>query len=395
MSESMKTFLRTYFAVGIAISALAIYQTEQQTQALLEIRTGDRWVGVMLIFSLNIVGGVYLLFHPEALSSFWPKIKFDPSKIAWKLLGLGLILAAFPLLWTVKYDFFGRAGAGFFAVVWVWWWLVLIQAAGIRLLARASLGASFTSSLLADGVIFQTYVIFQGLSDYPFSLGWSEASGYYYGSLLFSRSLYGEQLPLSIWHATRYFLLAIPFLLRGLPLWADRLWQALLWFGLTGLTSWSFTRRLRLGEREQNLFLLAWLFLFLFQGAVYYHLQICIIIIFLGVSARHPGRSLAAVIVASFWAGMSRLNWFPVPAMLALTLYLLEEPLSGARRVRDYFVRPLLWSGLGLAAALAGQVFYFFISGDTDLTAFHSTFHSPLLLDPWLPNQANPFGLLL
>ena len=166
---------------------------------------------------------------------------------------------------------------------------------------------------MIDGVISQIYITFLPVTNYPFSVGWSEASRFYYGSLLFSKSIYGVNLPLSVWHGTRYFLLAIPFLIHGLPIWADRLWQVLLWLGITGLTSWLFVRRLKLQEWTTALILGAWLFLYLFQGAVYYHLQVCVIIILLGVSSQHPWRSLAAVIVSSFWAGMSRIELVPGP----------------------------------------------------------------------------------
>jgi hypothetical protein len=394
MTASIKTFLKTYFAVGMALSLLAIYQTEQQTQAFLKIRSRYKWVVVMALFALNVVGGVYLLWRPPGSSSFWQKFELDPSRIGWKMGGLLLVAAGFPLLWIAKYDFFGKAVPDLFPLLWVWWWLVLIQAVGLKMLTGASWALAFLSALLLDGIVFQSYVILQAVSDYPFSLGWSEASRFYYGSLPFSYSIYGVSLPLSIWHATRYFLLAVPFLIHGLPLWADRLWQALLWLVLSGLTSWSFVRRLGLGERGTKIFLRAWLFLYLFQGAVYYHLQICIILILLGVSARHPLRSLVAVLLASFWAGMSRLNWYPVPAMLAITVYLLEEPFARSQNIWSYVAKPALWGALGLITALAGQAFYIFISGNRDWSAFESSLHSPLLFYRWFPNDTNPLGIL-
>jgi len=227
-----------------------------------------------------------------------------------------------------------------------------------------------------------------------FSVGWSEASRFYYGSLLFSKSLYGVKLPLSVWHGTRYFLLAIPFLIHGLPIWTDRLWQVLLWLGITSLTSWLFVRRVRPPEWTTALILGGWLFLYLFQGAVYYHLQVCVIIILLGVSSKHPWRSLAAVIVSSFWAGMSRLNWFPVPAILAITLYLLEEPFSQVGQFWRYIFKPALWGVVGLATALLGEGFYIAISGNTDLKAFGSSLTSALLWYRWFPSPTNPIGII-
>jgi len=145
---------------------------------------------------------------------------------------------------------------------------------------------------------------------------------------------------------------------------------------------------------ETKIFLGGWFFLYVFQGAIYYHLQICIIIILLGVSMRHPWRSLIAVLAASFWAGMSRLNWYPVPAMLAITLYLLEESFSKTNNFWRYIAKPILWGALGLITAFLGQTFYIWISGETDLTAFSSSLHSPLLWYRWFPNDTNALGII-
>lgn len=394
MTASIKTFLKTFFAIGIALSTLAIYQTEQQTQAFLKIRTRYKWVVVMAFFAVNLIVGIYLLLRRAENDSFWQRFEINPSNSVLKILGIILLVIAFPILWYVKYDFFGKAVPDFFPLMWVFWWLALIQALGLKMLARASWAASFALTLLLDGLVFQVYTIFQPVTAYPFSMGWSEASRFYYGSLLFSKSIYGVQLPLSIWHATRYFLLAIPFIVKGLPLWADRLWQSLLWFGLTSITSWLFIRRIQPKDAITKIILGAWFFLYLFQGAVYYHLQICIIIILVGVSSKYPWRSLIAVVLASFWAGMSRLNWYPVPAMLAITLYLLEEPFSRKNNLWQYLARPALWAIVGLITALAGQAFYIAISGNTDLSAFDSSLRSPLLFYRWFPNDTNPLGII-
>ena len=94
-----------------------------------------------------------------------------------------------------------------------------------------------------------------------------------------------------------------------------------------------------------NLFFLAmagWCFLFIFQGAVYYHLQIPVLIILLGVDSKRPRLSLLAVIFASLWAGISRLNWYPVPAMLAILIFLLEEPISSFKNLGHYLSKPIL-----------------------------------------------------
>jgi hypothetical protein len=395
MTANIKTFFKTYFAIGIGISLLAIYQTELQTQAFLKIRTRYKWALLMILFAFNAAAGLYLLLRRDEAGHFWERLEIKQLPFfLGRLFGWILLVIPFPILWYANIDFFGHGGDAFFRFMWLFWWLVLGQAVGFKLTTRLSWTVSFAFALLIDGVLSQIYITFLSVTNYPFSVGWSEASRFYYGSLLFSKSLYGVNLPLSVWHGTRYFLLAIPFLIHGLPIWTDRLWQVLLWLGITSLTSWLFVRRLKPPEWTTALIIGGWLFLYLFQGAVYYHLQVCVIIILLGVSSKHPWRSLVAVIVSSFWAGMSRLNWFPVPAILAITLYLLEEPFSQAGQFWRYIFKPALWGVVGLATALLGEGFYIAISGNTDLKAFGSSLTSALLWYRWFPSPTNPIGII-
>ena len=389
-----KQFWQTFIAFSMALAILAIYQTEQQTQALLKFQSRYKWVMLMGIFTLNLLAGALLLGRRGRNGLLDILERDGRSSGAWKAAGMILVLGGFAPVWFVRLDFFGQALTGLFPMLWVVWWASLLQAAGLRLWMRSSWAVSFAVALLAHGVLFQAYAVMQAVTDYPFTITWSEASRYYYGSLIFSKLVYGEQLPLSIWHPTRYILLSIPFLLGGLPLWAHRLWQALLWLGLSGVSACLLVRRLRLQEWTLAIILGGWFFLFLFQGAVYYHLQVCVIIILLGVSSGHPRRSIAAVLLASFWAGMSRLNWYPVPAMLAASLYVLERPFSAAKGLRDYLRKPALWGALGMASALAGEITYVLWSRNHDLRAFASSLNSPLLWYRLFPSATNPLGIL-
>ena len=184
----------------------------------------------------------------------------------------------------------------------------------------------------------------------------------------------------------------------------------------------------------------SWAFLYFFQGAVYYHLHVCVILILAGVSVKHPWRSLLFVIMASMWAGASRVNWFPVPAMLAIAIYLLETPfenkgsailnmsLRGGHllfptkqspviggllrqkpkaprsdifmmRIADkgwgYWLTPVIWGVSGLVAAVISQFIYINISGNADIRTFGSSFTSDLLWNRLLPNETFPLGILL
>jgi hypothetical protein len=213
--------------------------------------------------------------------------------------------------------------------------------------------------------------------------------------------VYGEAVPLSPLHPTRYFLQSIPFLIPSLGLPAHRFWQFLLWIVLTAGTAIALSRRATFPAEKAFRWLLAgWYFLYILRVGIYYHLEVMVILPLLFVSAKHPWRSLIAVIAASLWAGISRVNWFPMPALIATTIYLFEVPISTfapltLTRLMKYLAQPLLWLGAGLVSALIAQAAYIPLSGNAgNAEAFASSFSSDLLWDRLWPNATYGLGVV-
>jgi hypothetical protein len=281
---------------------------------------------------------------------------------------------------------------GVFPILWVFLWASLFQLLGLRLITGHKWPALFALIILAQGLIYQIYGHLTIVTNYPFSLGYSEGGRHYYASLFFARSLYGADLPLPFLHPSRYFLMSLPFIFGSLPLWFHRFWQAFLWIGLTVASSVLLAKRFQF-KGNMQFFVAAWVFLYFLQGAVYYHLQVCVILILMGVSTQRPRRSLLFVVLASLWAGVSRVNWFPIPAILAIAIYVLETPVS-ARGWR-YWITPFVWGISGVGAALASQFIYISLSGNADARNFASSFTSDLLWNRLLPNSTFPSGVLI
>jgi hypothetical protein len=284
---------------------------------------------------------------------------------------------------------------------WMCWWAILLAAASLKVALGTSWPGGFAAALVILGVVYEIVVRFNAVTAYPLSMGWSEGSRYYYASLYFSSGVYGEPLPLSPLHPTRYFLQSIPFLVPSLGLPAHRFWQFLLWIALTGgaaiALSWRVTSP---KERAFRWLLAGWMFLFMLRVGVYYHLQVMTILPLAFVSLRHPWRSLVAVVAASLWAGVSRVNWFPMPAAIAIAIYLLEKPVSASERtafqgLMQYLSIPLLWMSAGLASALIAQAVYIPLSGNAgNVEAFASSFVSDLLWNRLWPNESYSLGVL-
>ncbi len=428
MKPSPKTFWQTTFAFTFIVNlAILIWSISRWTE-LKVVMYRSIWL-IPLVFYLATIGGCIFLFFWIRKGNAARLLDFLELKpltgVFWQILGLLSFVAVLWAIPTLKFAF--RIGEVvkkstqdpvLTTIVFYWavWWLVLIAAGGLKLTFKTSWAGGFASALVLLGIAYELYLRFQAVTTYPLSMGWSEASRYYYGSLYFSQSIYGTQIPLSTLHPSRYLLQSLPFLIPGLGLTASRLWQVLLWVGMAGVTAGSLAWRAlipnsqsangKLGIRELGIagLFAGWFFLYLLRVGVYYHLEVMVFVPLLFVSAKHPWRSLAAVIFASAWAGISRVNWFPVPAMLAIAIYLLEErTVDGGRWTVNrlpstvaYLIQPALWTVVGLATAVAAQALYIPLSGNAgNAKAFSSSFFSDLIWERLWPNDSYALGIVL
>ncbi len=306
------------------------------------------------------------------------------------LLVLGGVLALFAYL--VIASPISYLNSAYFRVLICW---LVVIASSVLLWGyglRRTYFELFAASLMLAAVVYKVAVYLPEITNFPLTLGWSEASRYYYASLYFSKQIYGISIPPTVLHPSRYMLQAAPFLIPDSPLWLHRLWQILLWLGMTFASSALLTRRLAINDALKSWVFLAWSFLFLLIGPVYYHLQVIVIITLLGCDRSRFWKTSAAIIIASIWAGISRINWFPVPGMLAAIIYFLEEPAAG-RAIWRYLLKPVLWVAAGTLAAFASQSAYALISGNP-VEQFTSSFSSDLLWYRLLPNPTYPMGVL-
>ena len=375
------------------------------------------WGGMLLVYSVTAIICIWLFVRvarsgslPFHFPAFFTQSRFENS--FWRACGWIVFFLVLFLIPYIKFHFqIGQnvkkplyafdPGMLVFLYYWVCWWLILLAMTGLKIALKTTWQAGFACAAILLGVTYEVLVRFNLVTTYPLSMGWSEGSRYYYASLFFSKWVYGETVPLSPLHPTRYFLQSIPFLIPSLGLPAHRFWQFLLWIVLTGGTAIALSRRATFpAERAFRWLLAGWYFLYILRVGIYYHLEVMVILPLLFVSAKHPWRSLIAVIAASLWAGVSRVNWFPMPALIAIAIYLLEVPVSSVgpltfKRLMAYFAQPILWLIAGLTSALIAQAAYIPLSGNTgNADAFGSSFSSALLWDRLWPNETYWLGVV-
>jgi len=375
------------------------------------------WGVLFTIYLVMIVACVWLLIYIVRFGELHFHIPslVKPETPQIRVLGLIIFLVILFLIPYIKFTFHvGQdeknpllVDAVLMTVIYYWlcWYVLLFAMTAWKVAFNTTWQTGFASALVLLGVVYEILIRFNAVTTYPLSMGWSEGSRYYYASLYFSKWIYGESIPLSALHPSRYLLQSIPFLIPGLSITAHRFWQFLLWIGLTaGATLTLANRAFPPDEKATKWLFAGWAFLFVLCVGVYYHLEVMVILPLLFVTMKHPWRSLLAVICASLWAGISRINWFPVPALIAIAIYLLETPLKQTivdsksipfQQILNYLAQPVLWAVAGLLSAVAAQAAYIPLSGNANnVDAFASSFVSDLLWYRLWPNANHFLGIL-
>lgn len=387
-----------------------------------------RWMSAVIVNTSLILLEIVFLFLCQG--AFFAKIRSPIlsiisalSHLRWinLFLSLGAVAAFTNLVLNPNGRFFPLPFTRFFL-----FWLtaisvsLLIKAWSLRTHTHNQLrwfhwlGISF----LISGFFYIVFSYFQDISPYPFTLSWSETSRYYYASLFFSEKIYGIDATPTVLHPSRYLLQALPFLVPNSSLELHRAWQVFLWVAITLLTSFLISKRSVFPQKISLIGLLTimWAFIFLLVGPVYYHLQISLILVLWGFNrskstspAIRLAHNLLFVAAASAWAGISRVNWFPVPGLLAAILIFIEQPIQGKTSTQDSFVlyspklltgtsiqyglKSVAWTIFGTAMAYAAQNLYIFWSGNSTKD-FTSSFSSDLLWYRLWPSSTYPLGIL-
>ncbi|MCC6298102.1 MAG: hypothetical protein IT314_02300 [Anaerolineales bacterium] len=390
------TFWRVILIVTAALSALSILDLFNSAQKLdVDISTSVTWLAGIVLFAavaLLALLGLSVSFT-NAGDQLWGRI--EAVGFIQKKFGIALIIVAligFPLV--VSNSFFKTVlGAAGWIHLLVFFAFSVIGMCGVKNFCNdIEWHIALIVFILPQALLQLALINLPLITAYPFAMGWSETSRFYYPSLFLAQKIFGEKLSLPILHPTLHFLLAAPYLIDA-PLWAHRFWQVLLRFALVGLMIPALTKRLAIENRALKIFAGMWMFLFLMMGPIYLHLTIPVLILLFGFSLHDSRSAWFALLLASLWAGTSRINWYVMPGMIAAVLYFLEAPFDGKNFWR-YISKPALWFFAGTLTAYVSMQVYIAFSGIPNPSDFFTSLSSPLLWYRLLPNESYAYGLL-
>jgi len=213
-----------------------------------------------------------------------------------------------------------------------------------------------------------------GITNYPFTISWSESGRIFNAYQIYAPLLTGQHLAWPWLDPGRSILDGLVLLLPATQIWMERFWIDLLFLLGAFVTSLVIVKKafsfspLRNEKAAGRLvwLLVLWGMFFLLQGPVYYHVLLGVFAIPLFHDPKKPWLTLVLVVIGSIWEGLCRVNWFIMPACVAILLYLLTEPFAepfSGKNVWRYLRWPLVTLVAGGLASLGSYLIFIKTAG--------------------------------
>jgi len=306
---------------------------------------------IFCLFCLIVTGSIlWRKQKPARILLQLPTLRERIGRFRWLAVLVILILP----IWFFQYSPWGVAFSKPFMRLLVWCITVIFLA---FFLTRDTVnGWSWPGVLTGTLLCGAGFVLtnpFGAVTNYPFSLGWSEGNRLWDYSLLFGKHLYiysPKDPPSAYLDLGRQLVGGLPFLLPGMTLGFERFWIALTEILPYLLLGWlAFIPTEKTGNFS---WILAgiWGFMFLNQGPIHAPLLVCAILVVF--AWRKPlWAAIPLVAIAGYFALVSRTTYIFAPAMWAVML-----EFGGAGLDKDR-VSSKVWGravSVGLAGLLGG-----------------------------------------
>ncbi len=212
----------------------------------------------------------------------------------------------------------------------------------------------FLAALLLTSSEFVIAVEFLDVTNYPFSLGWSEGNRLWDYSILFGRDIYlypADKKISAFLDFGRQLIGGLPFLIPGITIGMERFWVALtliIPYLLLGFAAF------RASFKDKTTWLLAalWVFLFLKQGPI--HPPLVLSAALVALAWRSPlWFAIPLTIGAGYFAETSRTTWMFAPAIWIIMLEFAGASFSEPEKIKGIWSRAII---LGTAGFFGGYL---------------------------------------
>jgi hypothetical protein len=214
------------------------------------------------------------------------------------------------------------------------------------------------------GLFLRILSFIPSITNSPFSIGWSEGGRIFAAYQVYAPIIADKHLSFPWLDPGRSILDGLVLLIPHLPIWVYRLWINILFLVLNFLAALLTIRKalessefLDKRKKAHVVLLILWGTLFLLQAPIYYHLLAGILPILWVYDQEHPVRNVIVVVFCSMWEALCRVNWFLMPATLAVLLHILKTPLLH-KKILSYIKWPLIYMITGGVSSFGGYLIY-------------------------------------
>jgi len=375
-----------------------------------------KWFLLFLFFVLfctACLGGVlFSLWFPEKPASVFTSASSLRDKlkgIRWLLI---IIILGMPV-YFFQYTPWGRifGGSNFRALVWALSVILISWLLSNGSDEKFSWKKILVALILTAGV-YSFFAQLENITDYPFSIGWSEGNRLWDYSILFGHAIYkfpaNKPIPVFL-DFGRQLLGGIPFLIPGITIWQERLWLGLIDVIPYLILGWF---AFRFPRKNFSYWILAgiWGFTFVEQGPIHPPLLLSAILVTIAWK-QSLWLAIPVILGASYFAEVSRTTWLFAPGMWAVMLEFAGAALQdGHLTIKTWGrtisvglsgivggllgpkVLPVMFNWIGMLFGHPGNVN---TAGGITLTAIQtSVSDQPLLWYRLLPNTTYGYGIL-
>ena len=316
-----------------------------------------RWLALfvfyILLCAMLLAGLAFALLRPERFFQRAEPFIQARNRLSFLRWGLAILFLIFPA-WFLQHTMWGVVFDGFYfrAVLWA---LTLFLLSSFLTRSQSLIEwKPLLASLILVSSAFTIAISLQGVTDYPFSMGWSEGNRIWDYSMMFGRERYGipdDQDIYVLLDKGRMFVGGLPFLIPDVTIAAVRLW-----IGLTLILPYFFVGLAAYIVADKNvrvwLLMTLWVFLFLRQGPIHSPLVLAAALtIFLW---RKPlWLAIPLIMYAGYFAQSSRFTWLFAPGLWIGMLELAGASTPNGKLTRTHWTRAI---ALGVSGVFGGYI---------------------------------------